>query len=82
MVQIIVRPVLASCSIIRTTENAVVLSSPEVGSSRNSRGGSFSSSRATASRFRCPPERLDAFTSWCLSSPIDFMTCDSSNGRE
>mmetsp|Transcript_72002 Transcript_72002/g.126877 ORF Transcript_72002/g.126877 Transcript_72002/m.126877 type:complete len:256 (+) Transcript_72002:267-1034(+) len=51
-----VRPCPASSRSVATTDSALKLSSPEVGSSRNSVEGCDRSSTAMATRFRSPPD--------------------------
>jgi hypothetical protein len=69
-----VRPSSASDRSVRMTERSIPGSRPEVGSSRNSRDGLTSSSRATLVRLRCPPERLVIVWSACAVRPSSPST--------
>jgi hypothetical protein len=69
----------ASSRSLRHRDSAVTLSSPLVGSSRNSSSGLVSSSMATHSRLRSPPEMpffsgVPTITSCALVRPICAMT--------
>ncbi len=69
-----VRPSLASRFIISITDLSSPGSRPEVGSSRNSRDGLVSSSRATLTRFCWPPDSAPARVCACFFSPSSSMT--------
>ena len=72
-IMIVVRPTISLSSPACTARSALV-SRAEVASSRMSSGASFSIARATATRWRCPPDRRRPRSPMTVSYPsVNFM---------
>ncbi len=73
---IVVRPRISASSAACTWRSDSV-SSAEVASSSTSTGAFFSSARAIASRWRCPPESFSPFSPTSVASPRGISRMNS-----